>query len=71
VHGWRKLTGHVPPAVSRPEFIPVAVAAMSEARVDDRIVELELHRGAVTVKVLWPLDATAELTACRRPAKAS
>jgi transposase len=66
VHGWRKLAGCVPAAVSRPEFIPVAVAPMAQTRADDRIVELELRRGAVTIKVLWPMGATAELTAFTR-----
>ena len=66
VHGWRKLAGHMPPPVSRPEFIPVAVAPTAQARVDDRTIELELRRGAVTIKVLWSMDATAELTAFTR-----
>ena len=66
VHGWRKLAGRVPPAVCRQEFIPVSVAPMAQTRADDRMVELELRRGAVTIKVLWPMDATAELTAFTR-----
>ncbi len=66
VHGWRKLAGRVPPAVSRQEFIPVAVEPMAQARVDDRFVELKLRRDAVTIKVRWPMDASAELTAFTR-----
>ncbi|HEY1128090.1 MAG TPA: transposase [Roseateles sp.] len=66
VHGWRKLAGHAKPAVARPEFVPVAVAPMAPARVDERAVEFELRRGAVTLKVLWPLAAAAELAAFAR-----
>lgn len=66
VHGWRKLAGRSQPAVARPEFVPVAVAPTTLARVDGRTVELEVRRGAVTIKVVWPMDATAELTAFTR-----
>lgn len=66
VHSWRKLAGRVPPVVARSEFVPVAVAPIVPASVDDRNVELELRRGAVTIRVLWPMDATAELTAFTR-----
>lgn len=66
VHGWRKLAGHVPPPVVRPEFVPVAVAPAVRASVNDRNIELELGRGAVVIKMLWPMDATAELSAFTR-----
>lgn len=66
VHGWRKLAGRVQPAVARPEFVPVAVPPMVQANGDDRKVELELRRGSVTIKVLWPMDAAAELAAFTR-----
>jgi transposase len=66
VHGWRKLAGHVPPPAVRPEFVPVAVAPKAQASVEGRNVELELRRGSVTIKVLWPMDAAAELTAFTR-----
>lgn len=62
VHGWRKLAGHVAPVVVRPEFVPVAVAPTQQASV----AELELRRGAVAIKMLWPMDATAELSAFTR-----
>jgi transposase len=60
LHGWRKLAGRVPPAVSRPEFISVAVAPMAQATVDERTVELELRRGA------GPLRLEPEASANRR-----
>ena len=66
VHGWRKLAGRVAPADVRPEFVPVTVAPAAQARVEDRAVELELRRGTVVVKMLWPMDATAELSAFTR-----
>lgn len=66
VHGWRKLAGHVAPVVVRPEFVPVAVALTQQASVAERTVELELRRGAVAIKMLWPMDATAELSAFTR-----
>jgi transposase len=66
VHGWRKLAGHGTPVAVRPEFVPVAVAPAEQARVEERSVELELRRGAVVIKMLWPMDATAELGAFTR-----
>ena len=66
VHGWRKLAGRVAPAMTRPEFVAVAVAPAAQARVDQRTVEIELRRGAVVIKVLWPMDAAAELPAFTR-----
>ena len=66
VHGWRKLAGRVAPVIVRPEFVPVTVASAERARAEDRTVELELRRGAVVIKMLWPMDATAELSAFTR-----
>jgi transposase len=33
---------------------------------DERVIELELRRGAVTIKLLWPMSAAAELAAFTR-----
>lgn len=66
VHCWRKLAGRARPAVARPEFVPVAVEPMMPASVDECTVELELRRGAVTLKVLWPMGAAAELAVFAR-----
>ena len=54
LHGWRKLTHRAEPAVVRQEFVPVAVAATAPARCDDRAIELELRRGTMAIKLLWP-----------------
>jgi len=66
LHGWRKLTRRAEPAVVQQEFIPVAVAPAAQVHCDERVIELELRRGAVTIKLLWPISAAAELAAFTR-----
>jgi transposase len=67
VHGWRKLArdGQVTPA-PQSEFVPVAVAAAAPEPQDRRGVELELRRGAVTIRLTWPMAAANELAAWMR-----
>ena len=63
VHTWRKLTreGELKAAeVTR--FIPIAIEgepANPPAQVD--FVEIDLQRGALTLKLRWPASATSEL----------
>ena len=59
VHGWRRLAreGKVAEAAA---FVPVAVAA-APPLVDERIIEIELTRGALSLKIRWPLSASREL----------
>ena len=63
VHTWRKLTreGELKPAeVTR--FVPVAIEAEpATPPAQPDIVEIELQRGALTVKLRWPASATGEL----------
>jgi len=66
LHGWRKLARNTEPTVVRQEFVPVAVPTPSPAHIDDRGIELELRRGAVTIKLLWPTSAAAELAVFTR-----
>ena len=66
VHGWRKLARGAQPAIARNEFVPVAIAPTAPSLRDDRCIELELRRGAVTIKLLWPVGAAAELSAFTR-----
>jgi transposase len=66
VHGWRKLARCAEPAMVRQEFVPVAVAPTADVYADERVIELELRRGAVTIKLLWPMSAAAELAAFTR-----
>ena len=66
VHTWRKLAreGELKPAETM-RFVPIAIEAASmpppppPARHD--LVEIELQRGALTVKLRWPASATSEL----------
>jgi transposase len=68
VHGWRKQSrnGEAPAAMVRQEFIPVTVAASVPASSDERGIEVELRRGAVTIKLRWPMSAAAELAGWTR-----
>lgn len=66
LHGWRKLARQTEPVIAQQEFMPVAVAPAAQAHPDDRVIELDLRRGAVTIKLLWPMNAAAELAAFTR-----
>lgn len=68
VHNWRKLARDGGAAmVARPsEFIPVTLAAVPPHGGDTRTIEVELRRGAVTMRITWPLAATADFTAWTR-----
>lgn len=66
LHGWRKVTRRAEPVVVRQEFVPVAVAPTSPALGDDRAIELELRRGTMAIKLLWPTSAAAELAVFTR-----
>ena len=70
VHGWRKLARQRSQAVvSKPaEFIAVAVAPAQVKTPDasDRGIEIELRRGAIVMKLNWPVSAAADLVARTR-----
>lgn len=66
VHRWRQLAreGGQATAVKPSEFVPVAIAAPTPAQAQScRAIEVELRRGAVTMKVLWPSSAAADFAA--------
>jgi transposase len=67
VHGWRKQLreSELAPVV-RQEFVPVTVAPAAQSRRDERGIELELRRGPLTIKLVWPMSAAAELAAWMR-----
>ncbi len=68
VHGWRKLarqTEAVADVVQR-EFVPVAVAPVPDVRARDERIEVELRRGPLTMKIVWPMSAAAGLAAWTR-----
>jgi transposase len=68
VHGWRKLArGSSAVAVSSPlEFVPVALEGAQVPCAGERSIEVELRRGAVTMKLTWPLSAAADFAAWTR-----
>ena len=69
VHRWRQLAREAGQAsVSKPrEFIPVVVASPAHAEADgSRDIEIELRRGAITMKVSWPRSAAADFAAWTR-----
>lgn len=69
VHRWRQLAreGGQATAASPSEFVPVAIAAPTLQPVQAcRDIEVELRRGAVTMKVIWPSSAAADFAAWTR-----
>lgn len=59
VHKWRRQAS---PTVTKLEtFVPVTVAPAPATG-----IEVELRRGAVTMRISWPLTATADLAAWMR-----
>jgi transposase len=68
VHGWRKLAreGGSPTNLTPQEFVPVTVETESMQPIAERSIEVELRRGAVTMKVMWPQSATADFAAWTR-----
>ena len=67
VHGWRKLARGAGAVVvtGPPEFVPVALEAEVPCA-GERGIEVELRRGAVTMKLTWPLSAAADFAAWTR-----
>jgi transposase len=61
VHRWRQLAREGEATVAKPsEFVPVAIAAPAPVPVlSRRDIEVELRRGPVTMKVIWPSEAAA------------
>jgi len=68
VHGWRKLAREASEVtVASPrEFVPVALEGAGVVRAGERGIEVELRRGAVTMKLTWPLSAAADFAAWTR-----
>jgi transposase len=48
------------------DFVPVAIAPAPEAQVREQHIEVELRRGALTMRVTWPMSAAADLAAWTR-----
>ncbi len=68
VHRWRQLAreGGQAAVIKPSEFVPVAIAAPALPTQGLRDIEVELRRGAVTMKVIWPSSAAADFAAWAR-----
>jgi transposase len=61
VHKWRRLAEASSTAPSTTEFIPVTLAPSPLAAAPAQPIELDLQRGALSVRVRWP---ASESVAC-------
>lgn len=66
VHGWRKLAREAGAVTVSQQFVPVAVAPTAKQSTDKRAIEVELRRGAITVKLSWPVSAAMDLSSWMR-----
>ena len=68
LHGWRKLARHDGAAVDvvQRDFVQVAIAPAPVVQPRNEHIEVELRRGALTMKVAWPMSAAADLAAWTR-----
>lgn len=67
VHGWRKVARDSSAgALMAREFVPVALEPAPTPCAAERGIEVELRRGAVTMKVTWPQSARADFAAWTR-----
>lgn len=66
VHGWRKLAREAGAVAVSEQFVPVAITPAMPRATDERVVEVELRRGGITVKLSWPMSAAMELSAWMR-----
>jgi transposase len=62
VHGWRKLARQSEPVV---EVAPATFVSMAGAAPvpmhEPRGIDVELRRGAATIRLIWPPGASSEL----------
>jgi transposase len=65
-HSRRKLTRRAEPAVVRQEFVPASVAPTTRPLGEERAIELELRRGTMAIKLVWPSSAAAALAVFTR-----
>ena len=68
VHGWRKLARECEAVAITPQqaFVPIRVAPPALPSAAVRGIEVELRRGAVTMKITWPPSATSDFAAWTR-----
>ena len=58
VHKWRRQVGGALPALQTPSFVPVPLPPAACAPAPD--IRIELRRGATSVSVTWPLEASEQ-----------
>lgn len=63
VHKWRRTAGVRP--VPAAAFVPVAVAVAATVE-PEQFAEIELQRGALTVRVRWPMRSASSCAAWLR-----
>lgn len=68
VHGWRKLAREAASVTvpGQQEFIPIRLPQQAEHPAVERGIEVELRRGAMTMKITWPASASADFAAWTR-----
>jgi transposase len=79
VHGWRQTQrearqrsvaqSHQRTHDEQTQFVPVTMSHATPqalAGAESRVIEVELHRGALTMKLTWPATASLELAAWTR-----
>ena len=65
VHGWRKLARQAQVAKA-PQFVPVTVAPAPPMQAEQHGIDVEVRRGAATIRLTWPRGAAHELAAWMR-----
>ncbi|MBE7418005.1 MAG: transposase [Gammaproteobacteria bacterium] len=67
VHGWRKLARGPAASASEPvQFVPVTIGPAPGGASCRQDIEVELRRGAVTMKIIWPAAGAADFAAFTR-----
>ncbi len=68
VHGWRKSVREARAVAigQQQEFVPIRIEPPAAQPAPDRDIEVELRRGAVTMKITWPTSASADFAAWTR-----
>ena len=72
VHTWRRLARGrdevhgVRSTSDAGSFVALAFEPTAPDTPDDRRIDIELHRGALTVRLAWPVSAAAQMTAWMR-----
>jgi len=68
VHGWRKSVRQagVMAINQQREFVPIQLGPPAAQPAPDRDIEVELHRGTLTMKITWPAGAIADFAVWTR-----